>query len=50
MIVKEIVAQIKYQGKKGANIRLVLKVGKLIIKNNNFDWQPFKDEETMSRT
>jgi len=38
MILKEIIAQLKYQLKKGANIRIMFKVGRFIAKNGEISW------------
>ena len=38
-ILKEIIIQLKLAIKKGCNIRLMFKVGKLIIKNGVISWK-----------
>jgi hypothetical protein len=50
LILKEIVAQIKYQLKKGSNIRLMFKVGKLISRGGELSWTSFKEDDRMNRT
>jgi hypothetical protein len=45
MILKEIVAQLRVQIKKGVNLRVMFKVGKLIFKNGLITWKPFNEED-----
>jgi len=40
-ILKEIIIQLKLAIQKGLNIRLMFKVGKLIIKNGAISWKNF---------
>ena len=44
LIIKEIGAQMIHQLKKGANLRLVFKVGKLITRAGRLDWRSISDE------
>ena len=44
-ILKEIIAQLVYQLKKGNNVRLVLKIGKLISRGGELQWKSFVDDE-----
>ena len=46
MVLKEIVAQIKEHIKKGNNLRLLFKVGKLITCGSEIKWKSFKEENT----
>jgi len=50
MVMKEIVAQIQYQLKKGSNLRLMFKIGKLISKHGEITWKTFREEDKMNRT
>ena len=49
-ILKEIVAQMKSHIKQGMNLRLMLKIGRLIIRNGTIQWKSFKEEDIMNRT
>ena len=44
LIIKEIGAQIIHQLKKGSNLRLIFKIGKLITRNGRLEWRSMKEE------
>ena len=46
LVMKEIVAQIKYQLQKGSSLRLMFKIGKLISKGGELSWKSFIEEGT----
>ena len=50
MILKEIVAQLRHQLKKGNKIRMMFKIGKLISQNGQLNWTSFREGDQMSKT
>ena len=45
LVIREIVAQLRYKLKSGAGVRLMFKIGKLIGKGGRLLWKSFRDEE-----
>lgn len=50
MILKEIVAQLRYQLKKGNKVRMMFKIGKLISQNGQLNWTSYREGDQMART
>ena len=50
MILKEIVAQLRHQLKKGNKIRMMFKIGKLISQNGQLNWTSFREGDQMAKT
>ena len=49
-ILKEIIIQLKLAIKKSLNIRLMFKVGKLIIKNGNISWKNVSEDRVDTKS
>ena len=50
IILKEIIIQLKLAIKKSLNIRLMFKVGKLIIKNGNISWKNVSEDRVDTKS
>ena len=50
LVIKEIVAQMRHQLKKGCNLRMMFKVGKLLSSNNEITWKSFRDDDRIGRS
>ena len=50
MILKEIVAQLRYQLKKGNKVRMMFKIGKLISQNGQLNWTSYREGDQMAKT
>ena len=49
LIIKEIGAQIVHQLKKGSNLRLLFKIGKLITTAGKLDWRSMNEDHNRNR-
>lgn len=45
IIIKEIVCQLRHMLKNGANVRLMLKIGRLVSKGGTISWRSFRDDD-----
>lgn len=45
IIIKEIVCQLRHMLKNGANVRLMLKIGRLMSKGGTISWRSFRDDD-----
>ena len=44
LILREMIAQLRYQIKKGVNVRLFFKIGRLKCQNGVLNWSPYREE------